>query len=910
MLPYFKKFSWLAFILLATISLPREAFAQTELTIGTVSQNKTTVNLYDRFEATFDITGTVATNPQWPYDPTSVTGLTVNNENQNISPGITVDGLFLPPGQTNWGNAIIQPAFLFQPTQIDRSVMAVNTNSEWIYPVEDPVWMVRYAPKQKGSWQFKIRVQDKSNYPNWKESGIGSFTVTDAKAGVHGFVQVSQRDKRYFEYSDGTPYTGTGYNTADKGIIHSEQRAEKDFQMFGQNGINFYRIWMSMETVWSRGTHSWDAWKTNIGGVMKNSDEIRTADVIYPDKNMINHDLSTKLSGNNAYIAQYSDGNQFLSGGLEAGKNYKVRLVVNQTSGNVADIVVRLLSSNSDFSSVMKALAPSGTWTVTDLGNGWKRLESSFTNDKGRLLFKPSSALAVGLKASGTVYLDEVYIGEDLGGGKIGPNVVFKGKLNYHQYFDQIASANWDKIIEHAAANGIALKVVINDKQDMILTRIDINSNMFDPTIKLDQHENFHSRRGLKVRRLHEYWWRYLAARWGYSLGVHSWELLNEGNPGGCYGPEGEPKFCPHFDQTNHLAEVIDQLDKNHMATTSFWYGFPAGNFWGNSSAYPSLDYADVHAYTSTGTIIDPIFNDESVLSDAAKYHFLYSGRLNEILSGTSRYMPVVRGEAGIDKSLTNQGENDQLANDKYGVWLHNFTWARMHPGGLYELYWWTDILRNEPDVGVVGPDGNGANGLHEVWLPFHQFMSNVPVNAGGYVNIGIAESGNNRVLGQKNNNGSGATNAHLWIQDTRHKWKTPGSGSLAGTFTITGMKPSTSFPVEWWDFNTKGELRKRTENLTSNASGNLVLTISAATYNGSAIVDTGVKIGTYSTLPSPVPEVPGDANGDELVNTADFKIMIANYAKWLSGFSYGDFSGNGKVNLLDYGIWYKNRTN
>ena len=45
----------------------------------------------------------------------------------------------------------------------------------------------------------------------------------------------------------------------------------------------------------------------------------------------------------------------------------------------------------------------------------------------------------------------------------------------------------------------------------------------------------------------------------------------------------------------------MHQLDPNrHMATTSTWATFPASQFWGNS-AYPDIDYADLHAYVSTG---------------------------------------------------------------------------------------------------------------------------------------------------------------------------------------------------------------------------------------------------------------------------------------------------------------------
>ena len=57
---------------------------------------------YDKLEITFNVS-TVATNYYWPYD-------TVPNPGVPAGVGVSVDGLFLPPGQSDWSNAIVQPA--------------------------------------------------------------------------------------------------------------------------------------------------------------------------------------------------------------------------------------------------------------------------------------------------------------------------------------------------------------------------------------------------------------------------------------------------------------------------------------------------------------------------------------------------------------------------------------------------------------------------------------------------------------------------------------------------------------------------------------------------------------------------------------------------------------------------------
>jgi hypothetical protein len=51
------------------------------------------------------------------------------------------------------------------------------------------------------------------------------------------------------------------------------------------------------------------------------------------------------------------------------------------------------------------------------------------------------------------------------------------------------------------------------------------------------------------------------------------------------------------------------------------------------------------------------------------------------------------------------------------------------------------------------------------------------------------------------------------------------------------------------------------------------------------------------------VPPLAGDANGDGIVNLADFGILRANFGRTDALFSQGDFTGDGIVNLADFGI-------
>jgi hypothetical protein len=128
--------------------------------------------------------------------------------------------------------------------------------------------------------------------------------------------------------------------------------------------------------------------------------------------------------------------------------------------------------------------------------------------------------------------------------------------------------------------------------------------------------------------------------------------------------------------------------------------------------------------------------------------------------------------------------------------------------------------------------------------------MADVPLNGGGYVEIDVEPLPNTRIVGQQNKYGKQSDLAHLWISNQSHTWAEVvdgvDPGSLAGTVVLAGMAPDTSFTVEWWDFNTRGEIRIRNETLSSGASGQIKLGLSISPIRGLPVTDTAVKIGEY----------------------------------------------------------------
>jgi len=839
-------------------ALPFKVYA---LTIDNLQPDGSSVSLYEKWELRFSLSDTVAENFDFPYDGQVIAGLP-----NRI--GVTVDGLFLPPGETDWDQALVQPAFFYQPVVKD-------TDLGWFYPQGKPYWLIRFAPKQTGQWRYKVRAQDDSlcrgadPCDQWVESGEGVFDVGPAQPGNHGFVEVSPNDSRYFQMSDGSDFFGLGFQTDLNG-----GRVEPYLEEMREDGVGLVRTWMSASLIVGRGTHGWDPWRWQGRGYTKIGPADGVSGVPYG-----NSDFSVRLQGNGDNIYLYSGGT-YQNSGVEAGKTYRVRarvrldnVVADPNAAEPKGLVIKMLGDAYQFTN------PSATlFNITPVGDtgtqDWHLFEGSFTSSQRRR-FSWSYALAIGLLnvTSGTAYLDEISVQEDLGGSSFGPNILFKNKFNYHLYFDPIAAAKWDDVLERAEAKGVYIKPVVLEKEDYYFMHIGLDDGIFSQSNTGT--DNFYSEPGKKVRRLHEYFWRYLAARWGYSTAVHSWELVNEADP---YNRR-------HYNQTNAFVEVINRWDRNHLATTSFWTSLPV-SFWQSSPA----GYADLHAYVST-SYLDGNYTCEGVVvdrarmtNDAAYYHLCHS---QDVVS-RNLGKPVIRGEAGLD-FVGAQEPNPDLQNDTEGVWFHNYLWSTLDPGAMYEIYFYPQDFYRQ---GIYDhrPEFNRVRG----------FQSGLQLAAGGWQDwAGTVDNSNLRVVGQKNPAEKGL---YLWVQNKNHTWRNVVDGvniaPQSGTITVSGFNPNESFTIEEWDTWTGQAAGTRTE--TVNSNGELVLSVSNLT------TDLAFRVlpqGGAGPTPTPGP-IPGDVNGDGRVSLGDALLILS---AWLEGNREEDVNGDGRVNGVDLGHVIKN---
>ncbi len=892
-------------------------------TISNITDNRASytnsqIPKYEKFEITFQVT-TSATqfNYQIPYDEmiTPIPGLTAKL-------GVSVDGVFTSPT----GQTYNQPAFYFQG--MDDQVKSGN---EWFYPNGNNSWKVRFAPNEVGTWQYKLTVKDAGGATT---SSTQSFTVVSSTS--HGFIKVSKKDPRYFEYDDGTYFPGLGYNMNYNHVdwINPVLNNQVNFQKMNQNGIQLTRIWLSQ---WSIYGAMWNPWY-----YVREFDQYEASYV--PRTGLITYNASDAPSSTMTLVYSESGGTQDSGSWFDAsmatfpfhampavqpGATYhvKVRYKANDISGPRD-------ATYPNFGLVAKIQNPNdGNWHRTPFNGGdpangvrlklngvpayggnstnWTYLEADWTNSSNYNFF-PIFYLALenvnNINPStgnhAYAYIDTVEIREKKTDGSLGENILLKGSMEHWKYFMQRNSYAFDKALDLAHQYGVYLKPVIMEKNEHTTNEIDYNGLKNDTGTD----NNFfygNWRYPTAVRWYQQAWYRYLQARWGYSPNIFAWESVNEADPanGNHYAQVdemGKYLHCTVFGISVAFGDgqkcTFNHPD-SHLITTSHWGGFYKTDFWGNSN-YPNVDVADIHQYISKAD--DPTHYFDSALST-----YDLSMSIGAKQSGGAG-KPVIRGETGFTGTGT-EPPTDEIPKDTNGVWLHNYIWGGINSGGLIESYWYENVH-------IYTSTFDHRN----LYKQYYDFISNIALNNGNYVDAqATATDTNVRVWGQKDTV-SANKNAHLWVQNKKHLWcavvggisgcpNTWDSSRLNGTVTVSGFSPNTSYPVEWWDFDNSVNLTKSTTTVTSNSSGQIILDL---TQLPSTVTDAGVKIGTYQlvtptvTPPIPSPTPAGDINGDGKIDGGDLFILLK---KYLTNDSISDLNKDGIVNIIDGGILMTN---
>jgi hypothetical protein len=73
-------------------------------------------------------------------------------------------------------------------------------------------------------------------------------------------------------------------------------------------------------------------------------------------------------------------------------------------------------------------------------------------------------------------------------------------------------------------------------------------------------------------------------------------------------------------------------------------------------------------------------------------------------------------------------------------------------------------------------------------------------------------------------------------------------------------------------------------------------------------VYDSCIKVAPATSTPTATPQVkPGDANGDNKVDEADYTVWLSHFGTASLGISNGDFNNDGIIDGIDYAIWLTN---
>ncbi|MFH1905139.1 MAG: DUF5060 domain-containing protein [bacterium] len=185
--------------------------------------NSSLVKQYEKFEISFDLSRVYAN----PFDPEL----------------IDITAYFISPS----GIISSIPGFFYQP--YSRKLVE---GKEYVYPVGNGFWMVRFSPVEVGGYSYYLVIKDGATLKTKK------YHFKSVRSESKGFVRVSSKDKQYFEFDDGSFYypiglniispwdTPYGQNYVPSLPVGKDTYAyDEYFTKLSQNKANFIRMWMA-----------------------------------------------------------------------------------------------------------------------------------------------------------------------------------------------------------------------------------------------------------------------------------------------------------------------------------------------------------------------------------------------------------------------------------------------------------------------------------------------------------------------------------------------------------------------------------------------------------------------------------------------------------------------------------------
>ncbi|MBN2371994.1 MAG: PKD domain-containing protein [Vicinamibacteria bacterium] len=702
--------------------------------------------VFEMVEIGFDLE-TTAEHSLYGYDASPPPGVTPET-------GVTVEGVIDTPA-----GEIRQPGF--HSRDVER---VVSGERKYYKDTGRERWLIRFSPQAAGNHSVRIHVRDRSGSA---EVPVGSFVAQPARG--KGYVGVSPHDTRYFSFSNGALFWPVGPATGP------------DYSVYAGSGQNIERPWMA-----GRGAYStnWARWHSSalVSG-NEGYDNPFSFREHFPS-----HELSRELYAPGGRVIRIGFGDDDFRHRMTTGATYllKLRVKVVDLAGPIeAGVPHGLMIKTHGWVDDLESLpeetrARPSLITPVSCDRDWHTIVAAFTatsSDAANTFI----SLFLDNVSSGRAFIDRFSI-KEWDGSEAGGELIRQPLSDLHAYVEQRPAAYFDDQVRQGEENDVFFKFVVHDKRDWIQNHL-LRTGTF-----ADSGHGYSQPEGTRARWLLEQWWRYVAARWGYSTAVHSWELMNEGSP-------TDPA---HYRQADDFGRYMGRTDSHpHLTTTSFWCCWEP-ELWGGAD-YPHVAYADIHDYTE----------DSANGLDMASYVADYWGAQ---VTAEPVGKPVMMGETGI--GYKGQVYYDELDQPNSGIWYHNLLWAGLSPAAITAPnYWWMEHFERID--------------RRSISRVFRQFVDRLKLHQGGYADASATVSTSNgdlRAIGQKN---VAAGHAHLWLQNRAHTWRNVLFGTVtaiqSASVTIR-MAPSTDYRVEWFNTYT-GAVTSAAQ--TSDSSGSLILTLS-----------------------------------------------------------------------------------
>ncbi len=420
------------------------------------------------------------------------------------------------------------PAF-FRQDYKKRIITERGRKTVWRYPVGTGTWRARFTPAETGRYQVKARVRDTTGT---FFSGTHSFTCTSSSR--KGFIRISGKDPRFFEYTSGEPFFAIGQNLAfiGDGQYVNAANVEHIFARLKENGANYLRLWtcckdwaLAVEARKSAWGRSW-SWKPPFAPYPGGS----------PGKECI------RLAGKTGASVTVSPTYKVA---LMPETKYTLSVKVKTQGG--ADLHVDLAGANLSDPAISAET------------NNWKRFTFTFTSGPKQYWL---GRLRLAKEGSGTLFFDELSLRETGGGAEL----LWEAAINrpVRGFYNPVDCFMLDGIVALADHYGIKLQICLITRDLYMHDLTDPDSAAYDTAIA-------------DAKNL----LRYAVARWGYATSVAGWEYFNENNPG-----------LPTGRFYTALGGYLEEVDiYGHLRSTSTWH--PSAR----DCRHPKLDLADVHFY-------------------------------------------------------------------------------------------------------------------------------------------------------------------------------------------------------------------------------------------------------------------------------------------------------------------------